>query len=170
MDTFQLFLYSRVIQSLLLGQAADSGDGSCGFIPMAIRCGPPTYYTYRPKESWIIILGDTNRGDSGMNNMPNPRMAAHITPMPTTVRQDAAPLMLRVPIEMQYATSIPNVMNTTCAVNHPRRTNKECGWTNIGRCRYATSVSWCSENKLQDVRQCSANSRRCGLGLILRVR
>lgn len=48
-----------------------------------------------------------------MNRIPNPRMAAHIIPMPTTVRQEAAPLMLRVPIEIQYATRIPNVMNTT---------------------------------------------------------
>ena len=47
-----------------------------------------------------------------MKRMPNPKMEAHISPIPTTTRQEAAPLRWRVPIEIQYATRIPNVINT----------------------------------------------------------
>jgi hypothetical protein len=40
-------------------------------------------------------------GLSGMKRMPTPRMIGQMIPIPTTVRQEAAPCMCRVAMEMQ---------------------------------------------------------------------
>lgn len=46
---------------------------------------------------------DIYLGDSGMKRMPIPRMKGQMRPIPTTVRQEPAPDMLRVAMEMQSA-------------------------------------------------------------------
>lgn len=49
---------------------------------------------------------DTHRGDSGMNNMLIPRMAAQTRLMPTTVLHDAAPERLRVPNDIKSSEGV----------------------------------------------------------------
>jgi hypothetical protein len=60
-------------------------------------------YDYCPTQRYFFSDDgdDIYLGDSGMKRMPIPRMKGQMRPIPTTVRQEPAPDMLRVPMEMQ---------------------------------------------------------------------
>lgn len=63
----------------------------------------------------------SQRGDSGRICMPAIRMSGHTIPIAITVRQLPLPDISRVPMEMQYATRMPKVMNSWyVAVSEPR--------------------------------------------------
>lgn len=51
-------------------------------------------------------INETNLGLSGMNWIPTPRRTGHARPIPTSVCQEPAPEMERVPIAIQSARRI----------------------------------------------------------------
>lgn len=87
-----------MVLRLSFGNAARACDGGTG-LREATMCGEPSACQ---RQRLCATCGDgAYLGLSGIKRIPTPRMIGHKRPMPTTVRHDPEPSMLRAPMEIQ---------------------------------------------------------------------
>lgn len=96
-----------VDDGVVVGDTTDESDGVARSGQIAMAGGPSEgEKDIKFSRKYRSCGVDTHRGDSGMNNMLIPRMAAQTRLMPTTVLHDAAPERLRVPNDIKSSEGV----------------------------------------------------------------